>query len=162
VSDSDVVRKIIDELAVVADQLPRFHARRQEWTRGGFPQSSIPEAISRSSEPPLPSPDRIDATLENHRKWIRAAIIIMADQTSEMRRRLNSVLLVAPPIEDEPSVYACLNPRCEKIVTGVGSDRLRPGPVSGVRVCDRCRTHERRYGMAYPDGKVDPRDKATA
>jgi hypothetical protein len=117
-------------------RIPVFHRRRREWGRGGFPASSIPEAISHGAEPPLPMMDAVDRRLDRDTKRLRSLIVEAADLANELDRLLNFWLIAAPAIPDPDP---CRN--CNELMP-FGERR---------RTCAKCRMHRSRYGLDWPN-----------
>lgn len=138
----------IDKLRAELD--PRaFRLRVREYRRGGLPASSVPEAISRTSEPPLPMLEGYDRQLlERERQYSRH----LRDAYEELRSAWaiqNSILIASEAVPDEPVRFCstCSEPFSDK-------------DAQGAAECARCRQHRRRHGEAWPnvrtDGKKEP------
>lgn len=137
--EAETLLAVSSRLEKCAQDLPRFHRLRQEYMRGGLPGSSIPEAISRSSEPGLPMFDADDKRLRYVRKRMGAIQHQLVELSSEYQRLMNSVIIVAPPVPDEVEV-PCVNTACGQV--------LEEGRKSGE--CGRCRKWRQRKAAPYP------------
>lgn len=137
-SDLDAFTAMTTLCVEVAYQLPKFAKKADEFRRSGFPSSSVPEAISGTSEPILPGFDRVDGRLAQDEQAILAFLRATGPELQKVERILNSWLLVAPPLEDP---YPCQNLECDKT--------LEAGLKTGE--CSRCRVWRHRHdGAPYP------------
>jgi hypothetical protein len=113
-----------------------FHREARAIIRGGLPSNSIPEAISKTSEPPLPAFDYEDRqALEQVRMFGRD----LADAAEKLRSvfaRFTAITAVAPPLVE------CRNSACGQFV--------KPGAPSGA-LCEKCERHQRRHKLMWPN-----------
>lgn len=150
-----ILDETIELLTQLRDQERTLRSRWSVWRRGGLPSSSLRGDSPRSSETPLPLPDRVDQQIARDRDAIGRLILEIRADTRMVAGRAFYWLRSAPPLPD-PILQACGNTPCSN-VPGTDptkpNDRLRPAPANidfDGWLCDRCRHHAQRYGMLWP------------
>jgi hypothetical protein len=149
VSHDDDTRRATDITAMVAELQPdAFHAKSKQYQRGGLPSSSMPEAISRTSEPPLPSFDKQDRIVrERVREYGRKLRNIDEDLRSLLAIQGNMLIPVDPFQE---VVVLCANhPKCENELKADYKHKE----------CERCKKHRyknKQDGYLTKDGRGMP------
>jgi hypothetical protein len=147
VSKDDAVLALARQLAGELDPAA-LRSKWREYGRGGLPNSSIPEAISKSSEPPLPMLDADDRRIADGRIAYRRKIQEACDALQAALRIQNSWLIVSEALPDVP-VRFC----------GTCSEAFSDSDTQSAEECARCRQHRRRNGEQWPnirtDGKKD-------
>lgn len=146
-SIEDDQRSVIQEIA--GQLVPTaFFSQIGKWLKGSLPGDTSPREGGRSSLRSMPGFDKFDRTLRSKRK-----------RYSECLREAEKLMREAAAIESwamktdeeappEPDVFMCTNLACPK--------QLEPGLKEAQ--CSRCRVHQHRYGMAWPNKPAEARE----
>jgi hypothetical protein len=145
-------------LGFVMEALPVLRDRMACWERGGFPSSSLPEALAPTNgDVAEPNSDRTDQNMRADVRWLKKqseAIEFKVRRFAlEVQRRTDGYGRTERTVEEESA--PCANPPCENEVR-IG-DRYPDGRLVlyGLpRTCERCRKHKARHGLAWPKKRV--------
>lgn len=112
--------------------------RAHEWTRGGYPTTSMPEHGTQT-DPPILTFDRDDRTIHHMLTDYQLHLTKAAVHLEHARRIEGWFRNTAKPPE-EPGQFMCSNSAC--------TDPLEQGRRTGE--CDKCRRHRSRHALAWP------------
>jgi hypothetical protein len=143
VSIEDDQRRSIQEIA--GQLVPAaFFAKIGGWLKGSLPGDTSPREGGRSSLRSMPGWDKFDRTLRAKRKryseCLREAEKLMREAAAIESWAMKTDE-AAPPEPEPPDVFMCNNQPCANPLVG--------GQKTGL--CSKCRVHQHRYGMAWPN-----------
>lgn len=116
----------------------RFRRARADYRRGGFPASSMnPGSRSGAVDSPMLEHDPLDRRLNADTKRYVTTVRAVAAQLDVVVRMLQAWTIVADPLP-EPDPEPCASLECDRVVTNLGSDRLKRLGSDGPRLCPSC------------------------
>lgn len=142
-SIEDDQRRVIQEIA--GQLVPTaFFSQIGKWLKGSLPGDTSPREGGRSSLRSMPGFDKFDRTLRSKRKryseCLREAEKLMREAAAIESWAMKTDE-EAPPEPELPDVFMCTNQAC--------ANQLEVGLKFAA--CGRCRVHQHRYGMAWPN-----------